>query len=462
MVDDNLKDPLHTVEFRREVKRRSDRLMNFFLPGYFLLGLVFASFYDTWLIAIGVGGLCLVAYYSVKIILHESDIYQYVLSAVLGVFMAQYIYQMHGLFEMHFTAFIGSAILITYQNWKLQFPMLIVVVSHHATFGYLQNIGFENVYFTQLNYLELQTFIIHIAFSACIFFICGLWGYQLKKYNEMQILQSAEVSRLQKEALLSAERKRNEEVLQLSNNELIKSNQELDKFVYSVSHDLRAPLTSMLGLIDISEDGNEDPFIAKNLGLLKASINKLDGFIGDILNYSRNSRLEVTMEEINFQEMIEGIISDHRYMNRDKRNVDITINVSNDATFISDRHRLNIILNNLISNAIRYQNPKSTNPFINIKVESTDIETAIVIEDNGVGVKKELQSKIFEMFYRVSQSSEGSGLGLYIAKQAIEKLNGRIDLVSELGKGTSFAVRLPNTKSTNYKSKIQRKELCTI
>lgn len=110
--------------FQARLKQRSDRLMNYFLVGYFLIGLLFAVVYDTWLIAVGVGGLLLVAYYSVKYLLPDSDLYQYVLSTVLAIFMAQYIYQMHGLFEMHFFAFIGSTVLITYQNWKLQLPFV--------------------------------------------------------------------------------------------------------------------------------------------------------------------------------------------------------------------------------------------------------------------------------------------------------------------------------------------------
>lgn len=194
-----------TLAFRLGVKKRSDKLINYFLAAYFVVGLIFASFYDTWLIAIGVGGLSLVAYYSVRALLPQSELYQYVLGIVLGIFMAQYIYQMHGLFEMHFWAFIGSAILITYQNWKLQIPMLGVVVVHHVGFGYLQNSGVENVYFTQLDYFELRTFIIHFVLAAIIFFICGLWGYQLKKQNEVQIRQSLEMGRLQKEALLAKE-----------------------------------------------------------------------------------------------------------------------------------------------------------------------------------------------------------------------------------------------------------------
>lgn len=189
--------------FRYRIKKRSDKLINYFLIAYFLGGICLAFFYDTWLIALGVGGLCLLAYYSTKLILPNSNLYQYVLSIVLGIFMAQFIYQMHGMFEMHFLAFIGSAILITYQKWKLQIPIMLVVLVHHTIFGYLQNIGTRNIYFTQLDSFELQTFIIHIILAAAIFFICGLWSYLLKRYSDIQILQNTEMERLQMEALLA-------------------------------------------------------------------------------------------------------------------------------------------------------------------------------------------------------------------------------------------------------------------
>lgn len=435
---------LHRAKLRLEVKERSDKLMNYFLISFFAAGLILAFYYDTWLIATGVGGLSLIAYYSTKICLPDSDLYQYVLSVVVGLFMAQFIYQMHGLFEMHFIAFIGSAILITYQNWKLQIPIMLVVLIHHSVFSFLQNTGFSQIYFTQLDYFPLNTFIIHILLAGIIFFISGLWAYQLEKYEEIQIGQTLEMAKLQKEALLSIERKHNEEVLEKSNNELRKSNRELDKFVYSVSHDLRAPLTSMLGLINISEDVTEDEFLITNLGMLKTSITKLDCFIVDILNYSRNARQEVLREEINFKEMLDEIMDNLKYLNGEKHVVELNVNIRNEVPFVSDKQRLGIVLNNLISNAIRYQNPKVEKPFVYIKVHSNTTGTSIVIRDNGVGVKKELQEKIFDMFFRVSQNSEGSGLGLYIVKETIEKLKGRIEVESELEVGTEFNIHIPH------------------
>ena len=183
-------------EFQADLKKKSDQLMDYFLPGFFGLGLLFAFYYDTWLIAISVGSLLLLAYYASKFILPSADIYQYVLAAVIGLFMAQYIYQLHGLFEMHFFAFIGSTVLVTYRKWQLQIPIAIVVVVHHAGFGYLQFRGVEDVYFTQLDYMTLQTFIIHILLAIGIFFLCGLWSYRFKVSGEQQVKQRLELQRI--------------------------------------------------------------------------------------------------------------------------------------------------------------------------------------------------------------------------------------------------------------------------
>jgi len=218
IVDDKFDAPaLDGNRFSTDVKKRSDRVMNYFLVGYFIIGLLLATFYDTWIIAIGIGGLSLLAYYSAKILLPESSVYQYVLGVAYGIFMAQYIYQMHGLFEMHFFAFIGSAILITYQKWKLQIPLLITVFIHHTVFSYLQDSGFTKVYFTQLDYFDVQTFVIHILLTVAIIFICALWAYQLNKYNEIQLLQSLKLAELQQQAFLSIEREQKAKALEERN-----------------------------------------------------------------------------------------------------------------------------------------------------------------------------------------------------------------------------------------------------
>jgi signal transduction histidine kinase len=433
LKEQNAEQIRHLNSVTAQIQNKSDRLMNYFLGGYFIIGLLLAFFYDTWLVALGVGGLSLIAYYSSKYILPESTLYQYVLSTVLGIFMAQFIYQMHGMFEMHFIAFISSAMLIAYQNWKLQIPLTLVVVIHHAVFGYLQFIGFDKIYFTQLEYMSLQTFIIHALLAAAVFIICGLWAYRFRKQTIIHLGQSFEIGRLQ--------------IAEAQKTELMKVNSALDKFVYSVSHDLRAPLTSMLGVINISESITEQEPVREQLGMVKESIKKLDGFILDILDYSRNSRMEVKKEEINFKEILKDISNNLKFMGDNNRRVDIKYNVSNGVLFLSDKRRLGVVLNNLISNSIRYQNPGADIPYVDINVCVSESEVYIKIKDNGIGISKENQPKIFDMFYRVSENSVGSGLGLYIVKETIDKLNGNINVESEEGQGTVFNISIPNSKN---------------
>jgi len=176
-------------KFKSRNTKRSDQLIEWFLIAYFITGLGLALYYDTWLIALIVGGACLAAYFISKKLFPSSTIHHYVASAVVGVYMGQFIYQMHGLFEMHFFAFVGSALMITYQNWKTQIPVALVVVVHHAIFGYLQYQDYvanaaSSIYFTQLDYMSLETFIIHGLLASLIFFICGLWAYQMHKRTE--------------------------------------------------------------------------------------------------------------------------------------------------------------------------------------------------------------------------------------------------------------------------------------
>ncbi len=228
------------------------------------------------------------------------------------------------------------------------------------------------------------------------------------------------------------------------NNELLKTNSELDKFVYSVSHDLRAPLSSMAGVAEIVLDESQDEFVVENVSMIQGSIKKLDGFILDILDYSRNSRVEVSKEPIDLNEILHEIKNNLKYMGKDRKEVRLEMKVNCPVILNTDKSRLSIILNNLISNAIRYSDPKSSDPYVLVEAVSDAKRTRIIVKDNGIGIDKVAQSKVFDMFYRVSKDSIGSGLGLYIVKECVTKLMGTITIVSEVGKGTEFHVELPH------------------
>jgi PAS domain S-box-containing protein len=241
------------------------------------------------------------------------------------------------------------------------------------------------------------------------------------------------------------ELKKKEKILEAKNEELQKINTELDKFVYSVSHDLRAPLTSVLGIVEIAEEDKPDDIMLEYLNIIKENIKKLDHFILDILDYSRNSRMNLKIEEINFEELLNDTIFNLKFANGNLSKPAISFIINRNAeVFKSDKRRLSVVLSNLISNAIRYSNPNSENPYTHIQVNIHEHTAEITVEDNGIGIDPDLHEKIFEMFFRAAENSKGSGIGLYIVKEAVQKLNGKIHVKSEPGKGTTFKLSIPN------------------
>jgi two-component system sensor histidine kinase/response regulator len=432
--------------FQSEVKHRSDRLMNYFLISYFLLGIILAGFYGTWLIAFGVGGILLLAYYSVKVALPNSHLYQYVLSAVLGIFMTQFIYQMHGLFELHFFAFIGSAILITYQKWKLQIPVLIVVFIHHLLFSYLQNAGNDKIYFTQRDYFTLQTFIIHILLTSVIFFICGLWAYQFKKNNEFHVSQARQIVELQKEALLSTERKQHAEVLTLLNKdleqkakELVFSNTELEQFAYVASHDMQEPLRTITSFLTQLEKKYSDVIDDKGKQYIHFAIDgaqRMRQIIFDLLEFSRVGGTEAKLEVVDIPEMVKEIISLYGEQIKEQQ---AKIEFSGLPRLKAFKTPLRQVLQNLIANGLKYQK-KGEKPLINISCEETEIQWIFSVKDNGIGIKADDFDHIFIIFKRLHNAKDyaGNGIGLAVTKKVIESIGGEIWVESEEGEGSTF------------------------
>lgn len=229
----------------------------------------------------------------------------------------------------------------------------------------------------------------------------------------------------------------------LQNNQLLtKTNQELDRFVYSASHDLRAPLTSVLGLIELSQKSKDSEEIQLCLEMMKSRIADLDAFIKEIIDYSRNARQEIRLEDFNLHELAEEVADGLRHGNG-MESILIQYDIPQDLTVTTDRSRLKVILNNLIGNALKYSNPYQEAPVVSVKAGMKDHHLKIQVEDNGIGISKEHLPKIFEMFYRASEKSQGSGLGLYIVKETLDKLKGNIQVKSTYGHGSTFSVEVP-------------------
>lgn len=231
--------------------------------------------------------------------------------------------------------------------------------------------------------------------------------------------------------------------LEKQNKELIKTNLELDRLVYSVSHDLRSPLTSILGLISFIEEDSLEKDTLNHVKMIKSNIERLDCSIKNILNYSQNNRTELDIRKISIQKTITQII-DLLRNGKHSRDILFEVNIQEEADFYSDISRFNTIVENLVSNAIKHHSNAVTGRFIKISGHSTEKSFVLMVEDNGIGIARDNHERIFEMFYRISGKTPGSGIGLYILKETVEKLQGTVTVKSEQGIGATFTVTLKN------------------
>jgi signal transduction histidine kinase len=166
----------------------------------------------------------------------------------------------------------------------------------------------------------------------------------------------------------------------------------------------------------------------------------MDSSIQDILEYSRNSRLEVKLEEVSLKEMVYEIFNDIKYSGNS--NIDLIYESNTEDNIITDKFRISVLLKNLIGNSVKYKSHKEGS-FVKFKLSQKNRMLTISISDNGQGIDKESLPKVFDMFYRGCSNSVGSGLGLYICKEITEKLNGKITLKSKKGIGTQVEIKLP-------------------
>jgi PAS domain S-box-containing protein len=225
---------------------------------------------------------------------------------------------------------------------------------------------------------------------------------------------------------------------------LVKRNQELNTFVYRASHDLKGPLASMLGLMSLIQIDEDDIESTKDyFQLIKESTEKLNKVVTDLLDLGKITISEIQREEIFVRNILDSILDDMKFLH-DRDQLSITINDNQVTPFISEPKIIKSILHNLLENSLKYRkaNKKSN---VNIAINNFPSGLEIILEDDGIGIDKNVQDKVFDMFFRGTAESNGSGLGLYIVKTGIEKLQGKIELYSKLSMGSRFVVTLPNT-----------------
>ena len=224
------------------------------------------------------------------------------------------------------------------------------------------------------------------------------------------------------------------------NQVLLRTNIELDRFVYSASHDLRSPLASIRGLIEIlQEDATTEQQLY--LGMMEECIERQDRYIKEIINFSVNHVEENNYSRVDLMDLLDEVIkcvSESHPQNGLTITREIHI-----STIICDKEKLKIILGGILTNAVQFSDPMKFEEFILIQIRAVENQIEIAMTDNGMGIKPEIIHQIFDMFFVNNHINRGSGVGLYNVKRTVEKMGGSIRVSSVLGSGSKFTVILP-------------------
>jgi signal transduction histidine kinase len=229
------------------------------------------------------------------------------------------------------------------------------------------------------------------------------------------------------------------------NEELNQVNKELDRYSYTITHDLKGPIISVMRMLEmsISDSSNFKEYSTP----MKESLHNIMKLINDVTELTRNKNIEVSKQEFNVSQLIHSIWELLKYA-PEAQDIEFKVELDKDLNLSTDKVRLVGIINNLITNAIKYHDNTKKNKFINVSGTVENSVFLLCIEDNGIGIEPQFQQKVFEMFYRASNIEGGSGLGLFNVKESLEKLSGEIALESEFGKGTTFNISIPLNNHT--------------
>lgn len=234
-------------------------------------------------------------------------------------------------------------------------------------------------------------------------------------------------------------------LLESQNHRIKKMNSVLDRFLYSVSHEFRTPICNGLGLINLARSSNDEADKNDILDKLEFTIRNLDDMLQNIGVFSDISRLELSSKETDFREVVLECIEQSK-LHGENHKVDISTEVQQSAPLICDRTRMMIVLRNLLSNAIKFRDLNKTKQYVLVSGFIDESTVKIEVKDNGHGIKEEYLDKIFDVFYKVNSTSEGSGLGLFMVREITESMGGKFTVQSRYESGTVFQIEFPNGK----------------
>lgn len=230
-----------------------------------------------------------------------------------------------------------------------------------------------------------------------------------------------------------------EEAVESANEHLHVMNERLRTAQYKLVHDIIGPINSIGRLITLTKDERNQKIAEQHFHMLEKSIYDLKDFIQKTLQVT--TRIPKA-EAVYFRQIIDTCLSAIQFA-PGKEAIDISVSVNQPSVFYSDTLEVRSILSNLLTNCVKYHDPKKEKSFVEVNVNVTEHVAEIEVKDNGIGIEKDKLTQIFDLNYQV-QKSEGAGVGLYLVKKSVEFLKGSIVTDSEPGRGTSFRITLPN------------------
>jgi len=244
------------------------------------------------------------------------------------------------------------------------------------------------------------------------------------------------ISMIDVSARKSADEKFHGQYLEIEN-----TNKELDRLIKILSHDLRAPMNSVKGLISLAKEEKNPEEFHNYLNMMDKSLNKLETFTIDIISSLKNRSVK-KVEPYIFNDLVDEIIEELKF-SEGATKIEITNEIPQKIEVDIDPTKLRIILSNLISNAIRYHDSSKAVMFIKVNAIKHPLLVEFSVEDNGKGIAIENQQRIFDPYFTIGNHSDSNGLGLSNVKDTVQKLRGTIDLDSTLEKGSIFRIDIP-------------------
>ena len=220
--------------------------------------------------------------------------------------------------------------------------------------------------------------------------------------------------------------------------------QELvERFIYSCSHELKSPIASMQGLLEIMRYHPHHSETAACIDLMSICTNRMSTMVHSLEEYMINAKRDVFLEKVKGDDLVHNVLNRFNETLRRQR-IKVETIIQQTSTWITDAHRANVVLDNLVSNAVIFQDPLKQDKRIRIRLNVKPSNAMLEVSDNGIGISKDIRKKIFQLFYRGHDQSQGSGLGLFLVQNIASKMNAKVSLKSTENIGTSFKVIAPN------------------